>query len=82
MTVRERVAQLVKALPQVYPGAHCELDYRNPLELFIATILSAQCTDKRVNMVTPALFHKYRTANDYARAPQAELLSPQQPNED
>ena len=73
MTVRERVAQLVKALPQVYPRAHCELDYRNPLELFIATILSAQCTDKRVNMVTPALFHKYRTAKDYARAPQAEL---------
>jgi endonuclease III len=73
MTVRERVAQLVQALPEVYPGAHCELDYKNPLELLIATILSAQCTDKRVNMVTPALFKKYRTAKDYAKAPPAEL---------
>lgn len=73
MTVRERVAQLIKALPEVYPGAHCELDYKNPLELLIATILSAQCTDRRVNMVTPALFKKYRTAKDYAKAPPAEL---------
>jgi endonuclease III len=73
MTVRERVAQLIDVLPQVYPGAHCELDYRNPLELLIATILSAQCTDKRVNMVTPALFKKYRTAAAYAKAPTAEL---------
>ena len=73
MTVRERVARLVEALPKVYPGAHCELDYRNPLELFIATILSAQCTDKRVNMVTPALFKKYRTAKDYANAVPTEL---------
>src|SRR5881296_2707800 len=73
MTARERVKQLIEAWPKVYPGAHCELNYRNPLELFIATILSAQCTDKRVNMVTPALFKKYRTAKDHARAPQAEL---------
>jgi endonuclease-3 len=73
MTVRERVAQLVEILPEVYPGAHCELDYKNPLQLLIATILSAQCTDKRVNMVTPALFKKYKTAGDYAKAPQAEL---------
>jgi endonuclease-3 len=73
MIVRERVAQLVKVLPQVYPDAHCELDFKRPLELFIATILSAQCTDKRVNMVTPALFKKYRTASDYANAPQSEL---------
>src|SRR5207249_5872460 len=73
MTTRERVAQLVKAWPQVYPGAHCELDFRNPLQLLVATILSAQCTDKRVNMVTPALFKKYRTAKDYADAPQSEL---------
>jgi len=58
MTVRERVAQLVEIFPEVYPGAHCELDYKNPLQLLIATILSAQCTDKRVNMVTPALFKK------------------------
>jgi endonuclease III len=73
MTVRERVAQLVEVLPAVYPGAHCELDYKNPLELLVATILSAQCTDKRVNMVTPALFRRYRTAKDYAKAPPAAL---------
>ena len=70
---RARVAQLVEAFPEVYPGAHCELDFKNPLQLLIATILSAQCTDKRVNMVTPALFKKYRTAADYAKAAPAEL---------
>jgi endonuclease-3 len=73
MTTRERVVQLVEIFPQVYPGAHCELDFRNPLELLVATILSAQCTDKRVNMVTPAIFAKYRTAADYAKAPQVQL---------
>jgi endonuclease-3 len=73
MTARERVEQLVKALPKVYPDAHCELDFRNPLELLIATILSAQCTDKRVNAVTPALFAKYRSAADYAKAPPATM---------
>jgi endonuclease III len=75
MTVRERVAQLLEIWPEVYPDAHCELDFKNPLELLIATILSAQCTDKRVNLVTPALFKKYRTAADYAKAPQPELES-------
>jgi endonuclease-3 len=64
---------LVKALPKVYPDAHCELDFRNPLELLVATILSAQCTDKRVNAVTPVLFAKYRTARDYAGAPPETL---------
>src|ERR1700720_1494392 len=73
MTVRERVARLLEVWPEVYPDAHCELDFKNPLELLIATILSAQCTDKRVNMVTPALFKKYRTAADYAKARQPEL---------
>src|ERR1700730_1595029 len=73
MTARERVAQLVKAFPKVYPDAHTELNFTNPLELLIATILSAQCTDKRVNMVTPVLFKKYRTASDYAKAPPAQL---------
>src|SRR6202047_2069220 len=73
MKGRERVAQLIEIFPQVYPGAHCELDFKNPLQLLIATILSAQCTDKRVNMVTPALFKKYRTAADYAKATPAEL---------
>jgi len=73
MTSRERVAQLVQALPKIYPGARCELTFRNPLELLVATILSAQCTDKRVNLVTPALFAKYRSAKDYASAPPAKL---------
>jgi endonuclease III len=73
MTARERVAALVKALPKVYPNAHCELDFRTPLELLVATILSAQCTDKRVNAVTPALFAKYKSAADYAKAPPATL---------
>ena len=73
MTARERVAQLLEVWPGFYPDAHCELDFKNPLELLIATILSAQCTDKRVNMVTPALFKKYRRAADYAKAPQPEL---------
>src|SRR5882672_8489766 len=73
MTTRERVAQLIKIWPKVYPDAHTELDFRNPLQLLVATILSAQSTDKRVNMVTPALFTKYRTAMDYADAPKADL---------
>jgi endonuclease-3 len=73
MTARERVAQLIQIFPEVYPGAHCELDFKNPLQLLIATILSAQCTDKRVNKVTPALFKKYPTAKDFAKARPAEL---------
>ena len=73
MTKQERADALVEAFGKVYPDAHCELDYKNPLELLVATILSAQCTDKRVNMVTPGLFKKYRTAKDYANAPQAEF---------
>jgi hypothetical protein len=58
---------------QFYPDAHCELDFTNPLELLVATILSAQTTDVRVNMVTPTLFAKYRTAEDYASADRTEL---------
>ena len=73
MTRTERANQLVEAFPGIYPDAHCELDFKTPLQLLIATILSAQCTDKRVNMVTPALFARYRTAADYARAKPAEL---------
>src|SRR5207245_1854367 len=60
-------------LKQAYPNAHCELNHSNPLELLIATILSAQCTDKRVNLVTPALFKKYPSAAAYAGAPASEL---------
>src|SRR5438477_3017734 len=73
MTARERARELVRVLPEVYPGAHTELTFNNPLQLLIATILSAQCTDKRVNMVTPSLFKRYRTAADYAKAPLADL---------
>jgi endonuclease-3 len=73
MTPRARAAELIQLLPKVYPGAHTELNFSNALELLIATILSAQCTDKRVNMVTPALFKKYRTAAAYAKASPAEL---------
>lgn len=68
-----RAHKIIAALRAAYPDAHCELNYSNPLELLIATILSAQCTDKRVNQVTPDLFKKYRTAQDYANANLAEL---------
>jgi endonuclease-3 len=68
-----RLKKIIAALDRVYPEAHCELDHRSPLELLIATILSAQCTDKRVNIVTRELFKKYRSAADYANAPLAEL---------
>jgi endonuclease-3 len=73
MTLRERVRALVKRFRQVYPNAHCELDFKNPLQLLIATILSAQCTDKRVNMVTPKLFKKYPTAAAFANSNPATL---------
>jgi len=68
-----RVKKIIAGLKKVYPDAHCELNYSNPLELLIATILSAQCTDKRVNLVTADLFKKYRSAADYAAAPAGEL---------
>jgi len=64
---------MVRTLAEAYPGAHCELDFRTPLELAVATILSAQCTDKRVNEVTPALFARYPTAAAYAGADRTEL---------
>ncbi len=65
--------ELLKRLPAIYPDAHCELDHSNPLELLVATILSAQCTDKRVNIVTKDLFVRCRTAADYATISQEEL---------
>lgn len=68
-----RAGRLLALLRQAWPDARCSLDYRNPLELLVATILSAQCTDERVNQVTPDLFRRYRTAADYARAPLPEL---------
>jgi endonuclease III len=70
---RRRVRRILRRLAKAYPDAHCALDFASPLELLVATILSAQCTDVRVNQVTPALFRKYRTAADYARAKPGEL---------
>jgi endonuclease-3 len=63
-----RTAEVIGRLRQTYPDAHCELNFSNPLELLIATILSAQCTDKQVNLVTADLFRKYRSAADFAGA--------------
>lgn len=68
-----RTEKIIEGLEGAYPDAHCELDHSNPLELLIATILSAQCTDKRVNLVTPELFKRYRSAAAYAKAETAEL---------
>jgi endonuclease-3 len=70
---RERVSAILPILKATYPDARCSLDHQSPLELLVATILSAQCTDDRVNIVTRTLFRKYRTAADYARVPQEEL---------
>jgi endonuclease-3 len=64
----ERAAEVTKRLAKVFPDAHTALDFRNPLELLVATILSAQCTDVRVNQVTAELFKKYKKAADYASA--------------
>lgn len=74
-TTRRRARAIAAKLAELYPDAHCELNFSNPLELLVATILSAQCTDRRVNMVTPQLFARYRTAADYASADRAELES-------
>jgi endonuclease-3 len=68
-----RTRKILAALQKTYPDAHCELKFSNPLELLIATILSAQCTDKRVNLVTADLFKKYRSAADFANADLANL---------
>ena len=68
-----RTQQIIAALKRTYPDAHCELNFSNPLQLLIATILSAQCTDKRVNIVTAELFKKYKTAKDFAAAPLADI---------
>lgn len=65
----DRTQKIISTLRQTYPAAHCELNFSNPLELLIATILSAQCTDKRVNLVTLELFKNFRSAKDFAEAP-------------
>lgn len=72
-TRRQRVQLILPILTQVYPDARCALYFSNPLELLVATILSAQCTDERVNLVCRALFKKYRSAGDYASASQPAL---------
>ena len=67
------IPKILDILDQTYPDAKCSLDFKNPLELLVATVLSAQCTDERVNQVTKSLFNKYRSAEDYASAPLEEL---------
>jgi endonuclease-3 len=73
LALTRRARRINRELGLLYPDAHTELDFTTPLELSVATILSAQCTDKRVNEVTPALFRRYPTAADYAGADRAEL---------
>jgi endonuclease-3 len=75
VTRADRSRVLLQRLPKIYPDAHCELVHSGPHELLVATILSAQCTDKRVNIVTAALFKRCRTAADYAAISQEELES-------
>ncbi|HEX6498828.1 MAG TPA: endonuclease III [Micromonosporaceae bacterium] len=70
---KRRARKMARILAETHPDAHCELDHRNALELAVATILSAQCTDQRVNETTPKLFARYPTAADYAAADRAEL---------
>lgn len=70
---KERTMKIITALQRTYPEAHCELNFSSPLQLLVATILSAQCADKRVNLVTAELFKQYRSAADFADAPLAEL---------
>src|ERR671939_1106369 len=70
---RQRTRRIIRALKKAYPDARCSLDHQSPLQLLVATILSAQCTDERVNLVTAELFRKYRTASDYFAVPQSEL---------
>ncbi|MBA3247675.1 MAG: endonuclease III [Pyrinomonadaceae bacterium] len=71
--LKQRTRRIITKLKKAYPDARCSLNHANPLELLIATILSAQCTDERVNIVTADLFRKYRRAEDYLNVEQAEL---------
>ena len=73
MTKNELALKIIKSLKKEYPNATCALNYKNPLELLVATILSAQCTDVRVNKVTLNLFKKYKSAEDYAESSQTEF---------
>ena len=71
--IRKGAKAVYRILTKTYPNIRCELDFTNPLELIIATVLSAQCTDKRVNTITPALFRKYKNPKDYAKADLYEI---------
>lgn len=70
---RKNARAIYRILSKTYPEVRCELDFKNPLQLIVAVVLSAQCTDKRVNAITPALFKKYKKASDYAQAPLKEI---------
>ena len=70
---RKNARAIYRILTKTYPEVRCELDFKNPLQLLVAVVLSAQCTDKRVNAITPALFKKYKSAKDYAKAPLPEI---------
>jgi len=72
---KKRAVALYRALSKLYPNVRCELNFKSPLQLLVATVLSAQCTDKRVNAVTPALFKRYKTVEDFAGASLRELQS-------
>lgn len=71
--VKARTGEIIRRLRKQYPDAHCALNHSNPFQLLVATILSAQCTDERVNIVTADLFRKYKTPKDLADVPQPEL---------
>jgi len=70
---KDRTEQIIKLLKRAHPDAHCALNHSNAFELLVATILSAQCTDERVNIVTANLFRKYRKPEDYLKVPETEL---------
>jgi len=70
---KKRVRKIITKLKKEHPDTRCLLDYSNPLELLVATILAAQCTDERVNMTTPTIFKRYKAADDYAEAPLPDL---------
>ena len=72
---KERAPEIIRALSRAYPDAKVALNFSNPLEMLVATILSAQCTDERVNQVTATLFQKYRRPEDYLAAPESELAA-------
>jgi endonuclease-3 len=76
---RDRAPEIVRLLSDAYPDAHVALHFSNPLEMLVATILSAQTTDERVNQVTATLFRKYRTPEDYLRVPESELAADLKP---